>query len=221
MRRNRELFGPILAVMLLACLATVAVAQIHPPEMPVRRAEGNVLISPDQPKIRLRVDKAFYALPELSFPIRQDTWVKRYVFIDAARDKTIRRLVIVQFEHTLIGSQFRFVYSPRPPLEWGGAVYRHGAFVEDDAAEISGNPGLEVDRTRGYLKSLGYKSGNLWNVARLARVADPEGKTEIIIFYQEALDLAPGGSPPASGSDLPESERKTLFERMNGAVRAK
>jgi hypothetical protein len=104
-------------------------------------------------------------------------------------------------------------------MQWGDAVYRHGAFVEDDQAEIAENPALEVDRTRSYLKSLGYQSGNWWNVARLARVADPEGKTEIILFYQEALDLAPGGAPPASDSDLPESDAKALFERMNAAVK--
>jgi hypothetical protein len=220
MRLNSELFGRFLAAILLASLAAVATAQSRPPEMPVRHVAGNDLISPDQPKIRLRVDQAFQALPVLSFPIRRDTWVERYLFVDAAIGKTIRRLIVVQFEHTRVGSAFRFVYPSRPPLQWGDAVYRHGAFVEDDAAEIQDNPGLEVDQTRAYLKAQGYQSGNWWNVARLARVADPEGKTEIILFYQEALTPAQSGSPPASGSDLPESEAKALFERLNTAVKS-
>jgi hypothetical protein len=192
-------------------------AQVRPPDMAVRHVESNVLVSPDQPKIRLQVDKTFTGLPELAFPIRGDTWVERYIFVDSARDKTARRLVIVQFEHAQVGSLFRFVYPARPPMQWGSAVYRHGTFIADSAAEIAAHPDLEVARTEAYLTSNGYKLGRWWRVARLARAADPEGKTEIIIFYQEAL---PSGSSPPYIADqaLREKEAEQLFARLNLAV---
>ncbi|HEV7358626.1 MAG TPA: hypothetical protein VGN99_11595 [Steroidobacteraceae bacterium] len=194
-------------------------AQVRPPEMAVRQVEGNVLISPDQPKVRLQVDKEFGAMPVLAFPIRGDTWVERYIFVSSAPDKTVRRLVIVQFEHAQVGSSFRFVYSARPPMQWGSAVYRHGTFTADSAAEIAAHPDLEVARTQRYLDSKGYKLGNWWRVARLARAADPKGKTEIIIFYQESV--AAGVVPSQSTEDdLPEKEAQELFQRLNSAVRS-
>lgn len=192
-------------------------AQVRPPDMAVRKVAGNVLVSPDQPKIRLQVDKAFTALPVLAFPIRGDTWVERYIFVDAASDKTIRRLVVVQFEHAQVGSAFRFVYPARPPMQWGSAVYRHGTFTADNVTEIAEHPELEVARTDAYLTSKGYKLGRWWEVARLARVADPEGKTEIIVFYQEAL--RPGSAALGNADDdLPEKEAQGLFERLKSAV---
>jgi hypothetical protein len=205
------------AATLFLCLTCSAIAQVRPPDMATRHLEGNVLVSPDQPKIRLQVNKAFTALPVLAFPIRNDTWVERYMFVDSGRDKTVRRLVVVQFEHAQVGSAFRFVYPARPPLQWGSAVYRHGAFTADDAAEIAEHPDLEVARTKAYLISKGYKVNNWWQVARLARAADEEGKTEIIVFYEEALRA---GSAPLgkADEDLPEKEAQELFERLNSAV---
>ena len=99
---------------LLCLISAAAVPQERPPDMSVRHPEGNVLVSPDQPKIRLQVDKAFTALPQLAFPIRQDTWVERYIFVDSSRDMTVSRLVVVQFEHAQVGSAFQFVYPARP-----------------------------------------------------------------------------------------------------------
>ena len=206
-----------LSVLLLSLTCSAVGAQVRPPDMAVRQVEGYVLISPDQPKIRLQVDKAFTALPVLAFPIRGDTWVERYIFVDSEQDQTIRRLVVVQFEHAQVGSSFRFVYPARPPMQWGSAIYRHGTFMADDAAEITEHPDLEVARTKAYLTSKGYKLRAWWRVARLARAADPEGKTEIIIFYQEALP-AGGEGPGNADEDLPEKEAQELFARLNSVV---
>jgi hypothetical protein len=208
---------PAIFFLFFACSA--AVAQVRPPDMAVRQIDGNVLVSLDQPKIRLQVDKSFTALPVLAFPIRRDTWVERYIFIDSAPDKSVRRLVVVQFEHAQVGSSFRFVYPARPPMRWGSAVYRHGAFTENNAAEIAEHPDLEVARTERYLASMGYKLGNWWQVARLARAADSEGKTEIIVFYQETLAPPPSGAPAGdTDEDLPEKEAQALFAHLKSVV---
>ena len=185
--------------------------------MAVRHVEGNVLVSPDQPKIRLTVDKTFTGLPVLVFPIRGDTWVERYIFVDSARDNRPVDSSLCSSEHAQVGASFRFVYPARPPMQWGSSVYRHGTFMADSPAEIAEHPDLEVARTETYLTSNGYKLGRWWRVARLARVADPEGKTEIIVFYQEALPS--GSSPPGSADEaLPEKEAAQLFARLNLAV---
>jgi hypothetical protein len=201
---------------LAACVADIP--QSRPPDMAIRRVEANTLVSPDQPKIRMQVDPAFTALPVLAFPIRQDTWVERYIFVDSAADKTVRRLVIVQFEHTLAGSDFRFLYPSTPPMKWGSAVYRSGVFTGDSAHEIAENPQLEVAQTERFLQAHGYKVGNWWNIARLARVADADGKSEIIVFYQESIVLSPGSVPPNADADLPDDLVQSLFTHLNGSV---
>jgi hypothetical protein len=101
-------------------------------------------------------------------------------------------------------------------MQWGSSVYRHGAFTANDAAEIAEHPDLEVARTEAYLTSKGYKLGHWWRVARLARAADPQGKTEILIFYQEALPAATASAK--ADEDLPEKEAQELFARLNSAV---
>jgi hypothetical protein len=64
----------------------------------------------------------------------------------------------------------------------------------------------------------GYKIGNWWNIARLARVADADGKSEIIAFYQESLVLSPGTPRPNSDADLPDDLVQSLFTHLNGSV---
>lgn len=211
-----------ICALLIVCLGIAAcvadIPQSRPPDMASRRVEANTLVSPTQPKIRLQVDPAFTALPVLAFPIRHDTWVERYIFVDSAADKTIRRLVIVQFEHTLAESNFRFVYPSTPPMKWGSAVYRSGVFTGDSAHEIAENPQLEVAQTQKVLQARGYKVGNWWNIARLARVADADGKSEIIVFYQESIVLSPGTPPPNPDADLPDDLVQSLFTHLNGSV---
>jgi hypothetical protein len=211
-------------VAVILCLCSnvrSAVAQERPPDMTVRKLQGNVLFSPDQPKVSLQVAKAFTALPVLEFPIRRDTWVERYIFVDSAADMTIRRLVIVQFEHAQVGSSFRFVYPPRPPMTFGSAVYRHGTFTANDEAEIAEHPQLEVGQTQRYLAGKGYKAGKWWHVARLARAADAAGKTEIIIFYQESFTVPPGSKPQGNpDDDLPGPLAETLFAHLKSAVKS-
>jgi hypothetical protein len=208
----------VICFCLVACVADVP--QTRPPDMAVRRVEANTLVSLDQPKVRLQVDPTFTALPVLAFPIRHDTWAERYIFVDSAADKTVRRLIIVQFEHALAGSSFRFVYPSTPPMKWGSAVYRSGVFIGDSAREIAQNPQLEVAQTQRFLQVHGYKVGNWWNIARLARVADADGKSEIIVFYQESIVLSPGSAPPNADADadLPDDLVQSLFTHLNGSV---
>jgi len=50
-------------------------------------------------------------------------------------------------------------------------------------------------------------------------VADVDGKSEVIIFYEEAIPDAEFKAPPSpDGNGLSESEAQSLFERMAAAV---
>jgi hypothetical protein len=64
------------------------------------------------------------------------------------------------------------------------------------------------DTMMSYVGDERVKLRRWWRVARLARAADPEGKTEIIVFYQEARQATSA------------KEAKGLFERLNSAIRS-
>lgn len=202
-----------LPVLLLAALA-----------QPASAAAGSRVVSSARPALTLEVDEAFRRLAAMAFPIEKLTDARREVFIDAMAGGEIRRAVIVQFETVQKGSDFRFVYPSRPPQRFGAETYRFGAYVYDDARAAAANPGKEAALTRGHLAAQGLKPPRLWRVARLARVTDPDGLTEVIVFYLENADaLYPPGPLPGADEDgdlsLDEAGRAAIFERLKAVVK--
>jgi hypothetical protein len=187
--------------------------------------EANLVVSPQSPALTLRVADGFTELPALHFPIENLTNVERRVFVDADAARRVERMVVVQFEHVQAGSDFRFVYPSTPPRRWGDQVYRAGAFVYDDARAAEQAPLREAARTRALLASQGYVLPRYWRAARLARVSDPDGLSEVILFYLEDADADVREASPASfdaDGDLPVEgpAREALFNRLEAAVEA-
>lgn len=210
-------YGLCAALLLAACTST-------PPTRSDRAYHDHVLTSRASPEIALQIDPVFRRLPTLTFPIETMTDVERYTFVDA-HDGALERMIIVQFEHAQAGSDFRFRYGARPPRQFGAETYRFGAYVYDDAAAARAAPDREAARTRALLEAQGYTPPRLWRISRLARVTDPEGLTEIIIFYMENADGAyPSGPLPGADEDgdlvLDGEPRDALVQRMESAIRA-
>lgn len=145
------------------------------------------VVSPAAPDVAFRVDAGLVALPALGFPIEDKTDAERRLFVDA-ENGVVRRMLVLQFETVQPQSDFRFVFPPVPPRRFGPHVYRSGAYAYDDAAAAQRAPALEAARTRAALSRQGLQSPRFWHVARLARVADPEGRHEVIVFYMENAD---------------------------------
>ena len=150
--------------------------------------KGQTLVLPTSPALILHVDTAFKPLPSLQIPIESLTIADRRLFVDAADNSLIRRLVIVQYESVRPGANFKFRYPPKPPAEFGATTYRFGAYVYDDEAAAEKEPAKEAGITRKLLLSRGFKVPRFFRVARLARVADPAGASEVIVFYMENAD---------------------------------
>ena len=182
----------------------------------------NLVVSESSPALTLRIDPRFRALKSLKFPIENLTNAERRIFVDAGHDRVIDRMVIVQFEKVQPGSDFRFVYPSKPPRRFGAETYRFGTFAYDDAAAAKAKPDKEPGKTRAFLRQAGYASARLYRVARLARVTDPKGLSEVIIFYMENADAhPPAGKPDEDGDYAVEgAEREALTAEIEGAVRA-
>ncbi len=184
---------------------------------------GQTLTSRSNPSLVLRINRLFKPIQPLAFPIESLTNVDRRVFVDCDDTATVRRLVIVQFETVQHGSTFRFLYPPRPPAALGNQTYRFSAYVHDDQAEAAKYPAKEAALTRNLLVSKGYKVPRLFRVARLARVADQGGMSEVIIFYMENAD-GQFSAGPLSGADedgdlnLDLSAAQAMLTRLKSVV---
>jgi hypothetical protein len=199
--------------------AAVAACAIHRQPGP-----GNIVASSTAPALTLEVDRSFAALPPLSFPIENLTNAERRIFVEANADRAVERLVIVQFERVRDGSDFRFLYPSRPPRRFGAETYRFGTFAYDDERAAAIEPAKEAARTRAYLASAGYKSARVYRVARLARVTDAGGLSEVIIFYMENADRTFTAGPlPGADEDgdvpIEGAEQEALLARLSAAIR--
>jgi len=190
--------------------------------MPAAQPRGNTVVSASSPALTLRIDRTFRALKPLKFPIEDLTNAERRIFVDAGHDRVIDRIVVVQFEKVRPGSDFRFVYPSTPPRKFGAETYRFSTFAYDDAKAAKANRVKEAGKTRAFLEAAGYKPATLYRVARLARVTDPKGLSEVIVFYMENAD----SNPPTGAQDedgdwiLAPDEEIALASRMEKTVKA-
>ena len=91
-----------------------------------------------------------------------------------------------------------------------------------DAAK---SPHAEAGLTRAFLVEQGFRVPRLFRLARLARVADRDGQSEVIVFDIENADadFAPG---PLAGADedgdlaLDAASKQAILERLKSAVHA-
>jgi hypothetical protein len=181
-----------------------------------------LVTSASNPAISLRVADGYVAQPPVTLSL-ESTDVDRRVFVQADGSNHIQRLVIFQFEHVRPGETFRFVYPPKPPFNFGTDVYRVGTYVYDDSAESKAFSTREAGVTRAALVRRGYVVPRLFRTARLARVSDSNGTSEIIIFYIENADAQyPSGVLAGADQDgdlvLTGADANALLQRMSSAI---
>jgi hypothetical protein len=208
--------------MLKVCALAVVGSLLISASAPVITQAGLVVRSAANPKLAIRVADAFAPLPAVTLPL-ESTDVDRRVFVDADTSKTVQRLVVLQFEHVRSGATFKCVYPPKPPFLFGGETYRLGTYVYDDAKGSADAPTREAAVTRVAVTQQGYALPRLFRTARLARVADPDGTSEIIIFYIENADgQYPAGTLQGADEDgdlvLKGGDADSLLKRMSLAI---
>jgi hypothetical protein len=185
---------------------------------------GLLLQSAADPKIALQIAARFVPIPPVQISL-ESTDVDRRIFVDADASHTIKRLVIVQFERVRPDQSFKFVYPSTPPYTFYGTTYRVGTYVYDDKQDAANAPNRESGATRQALAMQGYVIPRFYRCARLARVASPDGRSEIIIFYNENADSAyPAGPLPGADTDgdldITGADASGLLARMGAAISA-
>jgi ribosomal protein L32E len=126
-----------------------------------------------------------------------------------------QRAIVVQHEVVREGSDFRFQFPSTPPQTFGDQTYRSTSFIYDDERAAREAPQREAGQTRALLRASGVTPPVRWKSARLARVADPNGLREVIIFYMENADLDPAADLGENGyASLSSAEAARLLKRL-------
>jgi hypothetical protein len=158
---------------------------------PARFVDKHELVSSDLPALRIRVDSAFRFIGVVPFRIRDVAQGERFVFVDA-EGKSVRRLVIAQFEAMLSASNETYNYSFAGAQVIAGYRFRQNPFAFSHAAAVAENPNGEAALTVAFLTERGYQVGNEVMSIRYLTVPDSARRHELIIFYIEPL--APTGA---------------------------
>ncbi len=151
------------------------------------RVERNTFISPDNPDIRVSVDRKFKYIGSLPFAIEKVAKGNRYIFVQANPEKHIQRMFIIQQEGFLPSSDEIYRYKITTPEKLGSSDYQHSVIMYDNDANIREEPGKEADLTQRFLAVHGYVLEPELVMPRFARSADSERKHEIILFCFENL----------------------------------
>lgn len=208
----------------ITCFVALTLWSAEPtsnPEPP-SHVENNTFISPNNPKIRVKVDKRLDYIGKVPFTIDNLAAGTRYIFVRATHDKHIQQMFIIQQEGFLPSSDDTYKYGITNPAGLGSFEYQHSVILYDNAATIREEPGKEADVTQRFLAAHGYFLEPELVMSRFARPADPQRRHEIIFFCFESLS-AYGHSRAdfSAGPDSPNKLdiKKKVDEKCRGAFR--
>ena len=184
---------------------------------PERKAEGNVLTSERDPKVRIR-------LPESAQYVGADRWVlydiadcELHAFVEADPQKNVERLYWVQFEGYLpTKPELAHEYDSPRHVQIGGLDFFVDTWVKSNDARQK--PGSDGEHIRALIRAKGYKLPAGMMCVRLVHLLDEQKRKELMIIYGEdvaatgytAADLDKGGK--AHNDRWPAIE-KGLIER--------
>jgi hypothetical protein len=121
-------------------------------------------------------------------------------FVDAGRDKRIRRFYWLQFEHYLDGNTEHYSYSPTRVIEIGGLSFIYDTKIYTDYTALRPSADSDSARGRALLSGKGYALPAAAIRARLIHLPDSSNRSEFMIIYLETL--APGQLPPDAKNEM-------------------
>jgi hypothetical protein len=168
----------------LTCFIVLTLCALKPvtSQTQTSRVQGNTFISPDNPKIRVTVDKSLDYVGSVPLTIDHVAAGQRYVFIHATPEKHVQQMFILQQEGFLPSSDDTYKYTITNPVKLGSLGYRHSVIMYDNDVGIREEPGKEGDVTKRFLTAHGYSLEPELIMPRFARPADSLHKTRDCFF---------------------------------------
>jgi hypothetical protein len=190
----------------------------------MRKVKGQVLISSQNPAIRIEFDKGFKYVGSQSFILYDVAAAEQHFFVDADDQGRVQRLYWVQFEGYLPNNTHSYDYQSKKVVRLAGLDFVADAFPRN----IKANPGRadsDGSRARTFLESNGYRlaSDDILS-QRLVHLVDEAKRNELMIIYIEdlghtgltAADLSAGGRAAGRWDET----AKGLLERTLANMKA-
>jgi hypothetical protein len=219
----------LVAVAVFMFPSSSACGQTNPPagsasvtDKPLRRVDGQVLISSRLPAVRLEFDRGFKYAGTQSFILYDVATAEQHFFVDVDAQGRIKRMYWIQFEGYLPTNAHTYNYNSTNIVKLGGFDF----FADAWARNIKGSPGRpdsDGSRARAFLESKGYRlASDEVLTQRLVHLVDEAKRSELMIIYLEdlgptgfvATDLSKGGSAfekwPGVSAALLDRARKSL-----------
>ena len=176
----------ILAILLLGCVCQ-AIAQEKPVLQNIRIAKGQVLTSPELPKLKLKFDKAFKYAGGHTFILYDVARAEQHFFVDADKDGNVSRFYWIQFEGYLPSNTHRYDYDSPKTVKIGGLDFYSDVYARKVDTK-QGRPDSDGNRAREFLLSKGYKTASdEVMMQRLVHMVDKDNRTELMLIYLEVL----------------------------------
>ena len=178
----------LLTVMIASSLLLSPLAFAQSAASRTRHVKGHVLTSSHLPPIRVKFDKAFRYVGTQNFILYDRAQVEQYFFVDADRQRRIKRMYMIQFESYLPNISGAYDYAVTKTINLGGETYIADAEVVPNVpAAIKQDPQSDVARAASFLEGKGYRIAEGIAFQRFVRMVDEAKRSEFILLYVEDL----------------------------------
>lgn len=178
---------------LIAVMLTCAslIAQMPQPE---RKVTGSVISSSHDPAVRIELPRTMTYLGASRWPLYDVADCELHLFVDADRDKVVRRLYWVQFEGYLASKpNLKYQYDSPRTLRLGGMDFYVDTWVRPMDTQV--RAGSDSEHMRRLVTEHGYRFPAGMMSVRMVHLLDATKRKELMIIYSE--DLGPTGSTAA------------------------
>ncbi len=186
---------------------------------PRRWVENNVLVSEDDPAVKMRFGEGFNLVGELEFILYDVAYVNCFVFVRG--EPACPAQIVVQFEHYLEGNDYTYNYDSPGRITLGQHEYIYDVQAANVPTAIAHRPDSDGAQVVRLVREKGYEVPQEAIFARFVRMLDDTNRRELLIIYSEPLsqpgltaaDLQPGGRAEEQISVLSQQ----LVERALGS----
>jgi hypothetical protein len=153
-----------------------------------RYVKGRVLTSVELPPLRVRFSKAFKYIGSQRFILYGRAQVEQHFFVDADKQRRIKRMYMLQFEGYLPGISDAYNYPVTKTVNLAGQNYIANAEVVPDVpAALKQDSQSDIAHAASLLENKGYSVGKAIMFERFVRLVDEAKRNEFILLYVETL----------------------------------
>src|SRR5262245_14999384 len=202
MLRFARRLGPM-ALLLGAACASDEPAPLVATAPSLRTVQGQVLISPRDPALRVRVDDAYAFAGTQTFDLYGVARAEQFFFVNADAEGRVGRMYWFQFEAYLPDNEYTYDYPVTRAVEDGGTWF----IADHDARNVAGDcerPDSDLCLATRFLESRGYRMASDEVLSeRLVHLIDKTCRAELMIVYAEAAPpgVTSAGLAEASGAE--------------------